>query len=220
MIKGIIFDMDGVIIESESIYMESEKDLFKKYGIELNDKEREKFTGVTLDEIWKKINKKYNIEAKYNLENIIEDHVESFYQGLKENNIQMIEGVENWIKKLSKMNRKMLIASSSFPRIVNYIYQKFDLDHYMEGFIDISSIQNGKPDPEIFIKAAKLLGLDSNQCLVIEDSENGVTAAKKAGMKCVAYNGRNSSFQNLSKADLIIKEYNDLNFSKIFNTFS
>lgn len=220
MIKGIIFDMDGVIIESESIYMEAEKDLFKKYGLKLNKEEREKYTGVPLDEIWQEINRNYNIEDKYDLEDIILDHVDSFYSGLKNSNVKMIAGLENWLKNLKKLDIKMIIASSSFPKIINYIYYRFTLGNYMEGFIDLANIENGKPDPEIFIEAAKSLDLKPDQCLVIEDSENGVKAAKNAGMKCVAFNGRNSTFQNLDKADLIIEEYSESNFSKIFGLFS
>ncbi len=78
----------------------------------------------------------------------------------------------------------MIIASSSFPKIINYIYQRFNLDNYMEVSIDLANIENVKPDPEIFIKVAKSLDLEPDQCLVIEDFENGVEAAKNAGIKC------------------------------------
>ena len=220
MDKGIIFDMDGVIIESEPLYMEIDREIFKKYGLELTKEEREKYTGIPLDEIWLKLNQDYNLDQEYDLEDIVEDHVESFYQGLKESDIQLIEGLNNWFNKLKKMNIKMLIASSSFPKIVDYIYQNFNLDRYMEGYVNLDDVEKGKPDPEIFIKAAETMKLSPEDCIVIEDSENGVLAAKRASMKCVAYNGRNSTFQDLDRADLIIDEYNQSNFDRVIGLFN
>lgn len=220
MDKGIIFDMDGVIIESEQLYMEIDREIFKKYGLELTKEEREKYTGIPLDEIWLKLNQDYNLDPQYNLEDIVEDHVESFYQGLKESDIQLIEGLDTWFNKFKQMNIKMLIASSSFPKIVDYIYQKFNLDRYMEGYVNLDDVKKGKPDPEIFIKAAETMNLSPKDCIVIEDSENGVLAAKRASMSCVAYNGRNSTFQNLDRADLIIGEYNKSNFDKVIALFN
>lgn len=216
VIKGVIFDMDGVIIESESIYMEAEKDFFKELGLEFTKKEREKYTGIPLDEIWKKIIEDYNLNFKYSINDLVEKHVEVFYQGLKEKDIQLMAGIEKWFEKLKEKNYKMIIASSSFPKIVNYIYQKFNLDNYMQGFINVKNIKDGKPNPEIFVKAAEKLDLIPKECLVIEDSMNGVLAAKKANMKCIAFNNRKDSLQNLEKADLVINKFNQKNFEKIF----
>lgn len=216
MIKGVIFDMDGVLIESEAIYMESEKEFFKELGLEFTKEEREKYTGIPVDEIWKEIDKDYELKTKYSVNELIEKHIEIFYQGLKENDIQLMQGVEDWFKKLQENNYKMIIASSSFPKIVNYVYQKFNLAKYMEGFVNVNNIKNGKPDPEIFLKAAEQLALKPEECIVIEDSMNGVIAAKKANMKCVAFNNREDAMQNLEKADLLITEFNQENFNKIF----
>jgi len=124
------------------------------------------------------------------------------------------------VKKLSKINKKMIIGSSGFPRIIKYVYQKLNLNKYMEEFIDINKINNGKPNLEIFLQAANALNTNPKNCIVVEDSENGIKAAKNAGMKCVAYNGRNSNFQNLELADFIINKYNDENFKKIFNNIN
>jgi HAD superfamily hydrolase (TIGR01509 family) len=109
----------------------------------------------------------------------------------------------------------MIIASSSYAPVIEHVYQRFDLDQYMEGYVDGNSIDNGKPAPDIFLKAAKKLGVKPEKCLIIEDSENGVNGAHLAGAKVVAFNRALDQSQDLSKADLIIEEYNQENLQQI-----
>ena len=85
----------------------------------------------------------------------------------------------------------------------------------MEGYVDGNSIENGKPAPDIFLKAAAELGVKPENCLIIEDSENGVNGAHKAGAKVVGFNRAHDESQDLSNADFIIEEYNQKNLQKI-----
>jgi len=84
----------------------------------------------------------------------------------------------------------------------------------MEGYVDGNSIENGKPAPDIFLKAAAELGVEPEDCLIIEDSEHGVNGAHQAGAKVIGFNRAQSESQDLSKADLIIEEYNQENLNK------
>jgi beta-phosphoglucomutase-like phosphatase (HAD superfamily) len=99
--------------------------------------------------------------------------------------------------------------------VVEYIYQHFGLEKYMEGYVDGNSIENGKPAPDIFLKAAEKLGVKPEECLVIEDSEHGVNGAHQAGAKVVAFNRAQDESQDFSNADLIIEDYSAESLSEI-----
>ncbi len=218
MKKAVIFDMDGVIVDTEPIYKEVNDDVYAKYGLEISEKELERYIGVNLIETWKDIMERYELNDDYKLNDIIEDHIYNYYKGLgASDELELMSGLEEWFEYLKENDYKMIIASSSYEPIVEFIYQKFDLGKYMEGYVDGMQVENGKPDPDIFLKALEKLGVAAEECLVIEDSEHGVNAAKAAGIEVVAFDRREEAEQNLSNADLIINEFNQQNLHKIFN---
>lgn len=215
MTKAIIFDMDGVIIDSEPLYKEIDKKVFAEYDIYLSESEIENYVGVPLFEMWADLMEKYDLHEEHNIEEIMENHVEMFYEGLKESNLELMSGVKDWFEFFKEKDFKMIIASSSHAKIIELVYKKFALERYIKGYVDGNAVENGKPAPDIFLKAADKLGVKAENCLVIEDSEHGVKAAKSAGMKCVAFSQRNSGYQNLDKADIVIGEFNSENLNKI-----
>lgn len=219
MIKAVIFDMDGTIVDSEPIYEEISVDIYKKYGINLSQEDYDRHMGIDIEDIWANILENHSVKEEfshYEIEDFMEDHIHSSYQGLVEaEDLELIPGVEDWFKFFKENGYKMIIASSSYAPVVEHIYQRFNLDQYMEDYVDGSSIDNGKPAPDIFLKAAKKLGVKPEECLIIEDSENGVKGAKKAGSKVIAFNQAQDPNQDLSAADLVIEEYTAENLKKI-----
>ena len=113
----------------------------------------------------------------------------------------------------------MGLASSNNEDAVEAIKNKFGLDKYIEVFTNGEAVTKGKPHPEIFLLTAGQLGLKPEECLVIEDSRNGVLAAKAAGMKCVGFRNKNSGVQDLSEADLIVGSYKELTMEAMANLF-
>lgn len=220
MIKAVIFDMDGVIVDTEPIYENVNKDFYAKYGIDMEEIDTEKYIGVNLIETWKDLLNNFELKseyADYSLEDIIEDHVQSYYKGLASSKeLKLMPGIIEWFKYLKENDYKMIIASSSYQPIIEYIIQKFGLDEFVSGYVDGNEVENGKPAPDIFIKAAEKLGLKNEECLVIEDSEHGITGAKEAGSMVVAFKQREDAEQDLSKADIIIEEFNRKNLNDIF----
>lgn len=219
MIKAVIFDMDGVIVNSEAIYEQADKEIFQHYGINLSDEELQNYIGVNLLDIWTDLLSKYQLKDEYSdyeVEDFIEEHVHSHYEVLSESDeLNLMPGIKDWFEYFKANNYKMIIASSSYAPIIELIYQKFGLDKYMEGYVDGNSVEKGKPEPEIFLKAAEKLQLKAEECLVIEDSEHGITAANKAGMKSIGF-ARNTDYnQDLSSADILINEFNQQNLAKL-----
>lgn len=221
MIKAVIFDMDGVIIDSEPIYREANTEIYKKYGIELNQEDHDRHQGSNLKDIWLDILDRYEVKEEfshYKVEDFMEDHIHSSYQCLADaEDLELMEGVRDWFDFFKDHGYKMIIASSSYVPVIEYIYQRFNLDQYMEGYVDGNAIENGKPAPDIFLKAAEKLGVKAEECLVIEDSENGVNGAHQAGSKVIGFNRTKDKNQDLSNADLVIEEFNQENLNKVLN---
>ena len=219
MIKAVIFDMDGTIIDSEPIYEKVNEEIYDKYGFNLTQEDYDRHMGANLKDIWEDILDRYQVKEEYShykVEDFMEDHIHESYQGLADaEELELMPGVKKWFDFLKDHGYKMIIASSSYAPVIEHIYQRFELDQYMEGYVDGNSIENGKPAPDIFLKAAEKMGVKAEECLVIEDSENGVNGAHQAGAKVVGFNRAQDESQDLSKADLVIEEFNQENLHKI-----
>ena len=219
MIKAVIFDMDGTIVDTEPIYEEISREFYEKYGFELSQEDYDRHLGANLEDIWTDILERHQVKEEfshYKIEDFMEAHIHSCYQGLAEaEDLELMPGIKDWFEFFKNHGYKMIIASSSYEPVIEHIYQRFDLERYMEGYVDGNAVENGKPAPDIFHKAAAELGLKAEECLVIEDSEKGVKGASKAGAKVVGFNQAQAENQDLSSADLVIEEYSQKTLQKV-----
>jgi HAD superfamily hydrolase (TIGR01509 family) len=212
VIKGVIFDMDGVIIDSEPMHYK----VFMRYstevlGLDIRTEEYNTFIGTTNTHIFTFLKEKYCL--KQAVADMVEDYeqkIEEFLLSAKEE-IVPIAGVDVLAGKLYNEKLKLAVASSSAQRRIDIVVDMFDLDQYFSVKISGEGIRHSKPAPDIFLLAAKTLGIFPAECVVIEDSTNGVKAAKAAGMKCIGYNNPSSVNQDISPADLIIDSFAELN---------
>jgi beta-phosphoglucomutase family hydrolase len=207
LIDAVIFDMDGVIIDSEPLHRKLDDDLLAEYGIKISKEEQLGFIGVTTGYKWNIIKKKYKLSDS--LEELIRKDRELYLANLKENkDIKPIKGVDELIKFLYEKNLKLAVASSSPKNVIENVIERFKLEKYFSKFVTGDDVKNSKPSPDIFLKAAKLLKVEPKRCMVIEDSKNGVEASKNAGMYCVAFKNLNSGNQELTRADFISDSFN------------
>ena len=215
MIKAVIFDMDGVIIDSEPVHMKLENETYKKLGIEVTGDEHHSFVGATSHYMWEALKNKYKLNQT--LEELIEYDRSTYFKYLNsdECEITLIDGVKELIKDFHENGIKLAIASSSPLNVIEAIAKKFQIEEYFDVFVTGDDVKRSKPEPDIFIFASEKLGVSPENCIVIEDSHNGVLAAKKAGMKCVGINSDATGSQDISMADIVINSFKEVNYMKL-----
>lgn len=209
MKQCVIFDMDGVIIDSEPIHIACEKEIFRLLGINVSEQEHHAFIGTTDEIMWSKIGEMY--ELPINVPYIIQLKKSLYMEYLKkDNHLRPISYIPELIADLHRNKFLLALASSSPHEQIDYILTVFGLRKYFHSTVSGEDVKVGKPDPGIFLKAAESVGIAPESCVVIEDSYNGVTAAKSANMKCIAYRNPNSGNQDLSKADFIVETLSEV----------
>ena len=217
MLEAVIFDMDGVLIDSEPFHLVVNEKIFANLEINLSEDEYHSFIGTTHKDMWTTIKKRYNLP--HGVPELVNMQVNGNINYIKNEEIEEINGVTDLLIEIAYENIKIGIASSSPTEVIELVINKLGISHFFSAIVGGEEIKNGKPKPDIFIKAAKSLKTLPTNCVVIEDSKNGVKAAKAAGMKCVGYKNPNSGNQNLEKADLIVDSYDFLNVNTLKNLF-
>ncbi|WNR43663.1 HAD family hydrolase [Paenibacillus roseipurpureus] len=213
MFSTFIFDMDGVIIDSEPLHFKVDEYVMNTFGIDITQKELEEFVGMTNPEMWSKLIAKYSLSQT--VEEIINLQLNTKLELLKQSNEQPIEGVKELIVTLKQNQIRIGLASSS-PRIfIEAVLKKFDIRHNFSDIISGEEVLKGKPAPDIYLRIAKLFGVRVEECIVLEDSKNGIVAAKAAGMKCIGYKNLNSGNQDLSAADYIVNRIKEINYGTL-----
>jgi HAD superfamily hydrolase (TIGR01509 family) len=207
-IKAVIFDMDGVLLDSETIYKENNKRFFAKLGIHVSDELYNTFIGLSATLIWQTLKNKYYLPEPIEYYKKLEK--EDRYHCLGKVELQAHENLLPLLQLISENNLPMAVASMSSKKNIELVIHKLNISHYFSTILSGEDVVHGKPNPEIFLKASTALKVNPEDCVVIEDSKNGIQAAKSAGMKCIGYINPGSGNQDLSKADWIIKDYQTL----------
>jgi beta-phosphoglucomutase len=203
---AFIFDMDGVLVDSNPFHKIALKQFCKQHGYDLTeDQLREKIYGRT--------NKDWipNIFGPISDEKLIEyaNEKEILYRKLYENDIVPVKGLITFLDKLHDLNIAMAIGTSAQRANVDFTLSKTHMERYFKTIIDEDAVTKGKPNPEVYIKAAAGLSLPNKQCVVLEDSLSGVKAGKSAGSKVIAITTTHTR-EELHEADLIIEDFTDL----------
>jgi HAD superfamily hydrolase (TIGR01509 family) len=131
-----------------------------------------------------------------------------------------LHGVEELIKDYHASGLTLVLASSASMFTINNVTKRFGLDQYFSTKLSGADLKASKPHPEIFINAAKAADALPNECFVIEDSTNGIKAAKRAGIYCVAYKSEHSKNQDYTLADMLISDYKEITFERMHKKFN
>lgn len=215
----VIFDMDGVIVDTEPLHKYAYFNHYNELNIDVSDELFESFTGQSTKNVYQ------NLKDKFNLQEDVNDLVlrkraifnDSF--DTKED-LELIPGVEQLIMDLYQNNFELILASSASKSTINKVFDRFNLNQFFVHKVSGEEFPKSKPDPAIFIHAANLATSKKEDCIVIEDSTNGVIAAKNADLFCLGYDSVNSKNQDLSQADDIINDFFDIDALYIKNLLS
>lgn len=208
MIEAVIFDMDGVLIDSEPLHFEVDEMVLKHLQIDKGKHYLERFVGYTNPAMWKIIKEENQLEQS--IEGLIELQMRIKLDYLEKSNYVAIDGVLELLNKIQAKKIPLAIASSS-PRIfIEAVIDKIQIARYFTTWISGEEVPESKPAPDVFLGAAAMLNVQPENCIVIEDSKSGTIAAKSAGMTCIGFQNPNSGNQDLSEADFIFDSFSEL----------
>lgn len=206
MLKAVIFDMDGVLINTEPFHYEIWRKTLEKRGLEIDYEHYKGCIGSTVGYLLDIIQDAYGVDF-HGDEELVQEMRAIKDQMVEESGIPRIPGVPEMLRRVREKGYIMAVASSS-PQI--YIERQMKALGVADCFDLLFSgerVENPKPAPDTFLRAAEKLGVQPEECLVVEDSFNGCKAAKAAGMFCVGYYNPDSGDQDLSVADAVIADY-------------
>ena len=216
MLKAVLFDMDGVIVDTEPLHKKAYFLMFDAFNIYVSNELYESTTGQSTINVCKKLCEIFD------LKNSPEELVQckrDFFKDLfhSDPSLQLIDGVLELIKNYYNNGLTLVLASSASMPTINNVFNRFELNQYFKAKISGADLKASKPHPEIFEKAAELAEFPRENCMVIEDSTNGIKAAKSAGIFCVGYNSFHSKNQDYSLANLVVNDFSLIFYEKINN---
>jgi len=214
-LKGVIFDMDGVIVNSEALHVKFERDILKSLGIDFPANGCPEYAGLAMDKFWLALKERYNLQQPVE-ELLAYDTAMRAKLFLEHDHFDAPAGAVGLIKSLKRAGIPLALASSSHTMVIDAIIDKLGYRRYFDVVVSGFELKNGKPAPDIFLYASDLLGTPHAETFVIEDTANGVLAAKNAGMKCLGFqNPTNPTKQDLSQADLVSDDFTSVTVDQL-----
>ncbi|MFK8037435.1 MAG: hexitol phosphatase HxpB [Crocinitomicaceae bacterium] len=211
--KAVIFDMDGLLIDSEPLWKLAEIEGFGKVGLDLTQTDCEETVGLRIDEVVKMWFKKKPWDGS-SCEAVTDDIVRVLILEIKKRG-RALPGVKATLEKCKAAGLKIGLATSSYQNIIDAVLEKLEIGHYFDAIHSAEFEVHGKPHPSVFMTTADKLGVSPLDCLVFEDSLNGVVAAKAARMKAIAVPEQSHEYNpKLILADVIIDNLHDFDLEK------
>lgn len=206
--------MDGVIVDTEPVHKFAYDQHFKELNIEVSDAMYATFTGNSTRNVFQKL--KETFDLKHEVEDLILRKRHLFNEAFDTKpDLELIEGVLDLIQDLHQNGMQLILASSASKSTINRVFNRFDLNQYFNYKVSGEDFPKSKPHPAIFLHAAALSENPKEQCIVIEDSTNGILASNAAEIFCIGYHSVNSKHQDLSLADVVIQDFKEINFEKV-----
>jgi len=205
---GIIFDIDGVIIDSEPIHHRAERILLSNYGVTITNEALHAFAGKDASQLLKGFINQYQLPVEFS--SFYQQHQTNLERVFQTSKIPGTNAIP-LIHEIHRRNIPLALASSSHRKLIQLVLDRLKLSTFFQVIIGGDEVERGKPFPDIYIETARRLNKAPGLCIAIEDSKNGVQSAKDAGCFCVGYVNPNSGKQDLRRADKIIDHFSNIN---------
>ena len=210
MIKAIIYDVDGTMVDSEPLHVEAWDKALQLFSYHLSDlsptlqatmagKKPAAIAKEMVEDLHLDIDSELLLKKKTNI-----------FMNLIKTELQGMPGIVNSVKRLKEKGYKLGIGTSLNKEYVRIVLDRLHLPGYFDAIVTGDEIKNGKPHPDTFLVTVKKLGFKPEECLVIEDATSGIKSAKAAGCLCVAIENPNAVPQDTSLADKIITSHDEI----------
>lgn len=217
-LKAVLFDMDGVIVDTEPLHRKAYFNTFKDLNISVSEEFYTSLTGTSTKKATSMIKEEFDLEVSpEEIATSKRKYFKHYFDTDPE--FDLLPGVRDLIVHYYENRIKLVLASSASMNTINWVFEKFDIGQYFMGKISGADLEESKPNPEIFIKAAEIAGESKENCMVIEDSTNGIIASHRAGIFCAAYKSEHSKLQKYDLANIEVSYFSDLELSNIQQYF-
>lgn len=212
LLEAVIFDFDGVIVDTPKIYFRHMKKLLQKYHAEISDKDISNLVGRHFEEELNYINKKYGLDIS------LSEFVGETINSAREDFARLVlePSLENLLVELSGFGVKLAIASNGPKSNIDFIVSRLGIGKYFSVIISGDDVEKYKPFPDVYLAAVERLGVSKKNCVAIEDTLIGLESARSAGLKVVVIPNEFTVFSDFSSASLVAKGFNDLTY-KVLN---
>lgn len=206
-IKAVLFDMDGLMVDTEPVHFKAYKRVFNKYGKDFTEENFKLYLGTSDVDCCKDMVVRFNLSIS--AEELLAEKRQVFRELIKTQLVSQ-PGLNELLTALSENNYKIAIASSSSLEDIKAIIKGINISSMLDDFASAQEVEHGKPSPDVYLLAAKKLGVGSNECLVLEDAPVGVQAGKAAGMKVFAVPSQYTKDGDFSLADKVLNSLSEV----------
>lgn len=205
-IHGVLFDMDGTMVDNMVYHKNAWEEFYKRHDMQFSDEEfRIKFSGKNNRQVFQMLFGERISEEQIQT---YADEKETIYRELYKDHVTPITGLLEFIDRLKQQSIKIAVATTAIKANRDFVLHALKLSNTFDAIIGYEDVLKGKPNPEIFLKAAQALNVKPAACIVFEDAPSGIEAAKQAGMRTVGV--RTSHTKEELHADITIKDFEEL----------
>lgn len=220
MLKAIIFDMDGVLVNSVPYIRQSFTIMLKKYWVDISTLDRKKYLGKRLAEQIQMRKKEFNIQEEIDVDNF-SNEAQKLQKSFMEKELIQNPNIIKLFEEAKNNNIKLAVATwSTKQRAIDMLKLIWVFD-YLDCLVTSEDVKNGKPAPDTFLKAAKLINIQPENCLVIEDAANWIQAARRSNMKVIGRVWAHHTKEELSKiADMVFDDFKEISLKQILTLYN